>query len=253
MENKLTVGSGSLESFISSLNNATGFNSNLIVIPHLKFNADKGLFEKETGEKDKDNKPVYEEIGESVEFQIITSRKMVITDRKSKIQLYSREFQDNYVELFDQDKKMVMKGFYKDLKAANEHLVYIQVLYIIMDGKPYRFKMSGSKLTSLFPYLNSFKGDSPVRYLTKAKKGEEKTNGGVKYYELILEKGNEISDKELIISRVNDINYYIDQMSKLRTDNKQIDEPVRVEPTDDDISMDEIHNGEEINPKDIPF
>jgi len=218
MNNELIVSQNeSNEAFIAKLNNAIGFTQGLPILPTLKFDAGSGKFSRSTGEKDSEGKPVYEELTEQIEFHILTTRKMVQTDYNSETFLYSREFQDNYVELFNENKQVVLKGFYKELKASNPNLKYIQVLYVMFEGKPYRLKLAGSKLQNLFPYLSSFENDSPACWLTVATKGQQLKNGAVKYYELLFERGDKITDQALIVSRVNDINMYISAMNQTRS------------------------------------
>ncbi|MBS1516623.1 MAG: hypothetical protein JSS91_00890 [Bacteroidetes bacterium] len=249
MNNELVVSQNeSNEAFIAKLNNAIGFTQGLPILPTLKFDAQAGKFLKSTGEKDEEGKPIYEELTEQIEFHILTTRKMVQTDYNSETFLYSREFQDSYVELFNENKQVVMKGFYKDLKANNPNLKFIQVLYVMYEGKPYRFKLAGSKLQNLFPYLSSFVNDSPALWLTVATKGQQLTNGAVKYFELLFERGEKITDQKLIVSRVNDINMYISLMNQARSSEfSQVDNPPTYQPeieepieTSNEISVDQI-------------
>ena len=204
------------EQWLAKLNQATGFNS-MPFFPHLKFNAEDGKWLKETAEKDEKNKPIYKPMGKRIEMHIITTRKMVQSNFDAKEQLYSREFQDNYVELYNQNKQIVLKGLYSALKLSNPDLKYFQVLYVFVEGKPYRIKLGGVKLTTLFPYLNSFKNDNPAKYITIAETGNKvEKSRAVSYYELNFTKGEQILDIPLIVKRVNDINDYLSAYNSLK-------------------------------------
>ena len=210
-------GNEDLDQFLMKLNQATG-HSNIPVMPQLKFDAEKGQWMESTEKRDKDEKVIYNPIGDSIEFQIITTRKMVRSSFDSEEMLYSREFQGNYVELFDRENKVVAKGFYSALKMANPELEYIQVLYVFYNNKPYRIKLSRSKLIKLFPFLSSFKQDNPARCMTIASRGDQNQKGAVTYYELNFKKGEAILDMPLIVKRVNDINQYLDYYSRMRNE-----------------------------------
>ena len=132
---------------------------------------------------------------------------------------------------------------YKVLKDTNKNLQFIQVLYVMVGDKPYRLKLSGSKLINLYPYLKQFVNDSPARFITIAEKGMRVKKQGndivkateadikkyeddlnnrrkpslVLFYQLNFTKGDEIVDKALIAQRVNDINYYISTMNRNRS------------------------------------
>jgi len=225
MTNELIVsGNESEEAFIAMLNNATGFTGGLPTIPTLKFDAQVGKFLRSTGEKDKEGKPLYDELkGDMIQIHIITTRKMVRTKYKVEPFLSSREYTGNYVELFNEDKKVVLKGMYKDLKANNPNLVYAEVMYVMFEGKPYKFRLTGSKLQNLFEYYKSFQNDSLACWMTVVSKGQQLVNGAVKYYELNFAKGERITDKLLIAQRVNDTNMYIKLINQARNAQYQND------------------------------
>lgn len=173
------------DEFLAQLNQATGFMGGRPVPPLMKFDADKGQWMIETDERDKNEKPVYKAVGESIKMHIITTRKMVQSNFGNDKHYYSREFQNNYLELYNENRELVWRGVYAELKnqAIYKELKFVQVLYVFAgkenEPKLYRIKLTGSKLINLFPYLNGFKNDNPARYMTASGKGSQKQNGGV--------------------------------------------------------------------------
>lgn len=242
MDNQLIIMDGiSEEEFLAKLNEATGYSSNMLT-PAIKYKADEGKFYKTEGDKDEEGKPIYEPIdGDSITVHIIRYRKMVTTDRKAKTQLYSKEFDGDYVELFDENKNVSVSGSYKALKSDNDHLVYVQVLYLYYNGRPYRMKLTGTKLANFFPYIQSA---NPALYNTKMSKGQQKTNGGITYYELDFT-AMDRHDIKMITSRVNAINSYIRSYEQSRD----------MKPVQEHVMIDEppMPSDEELNTIDVPF
>lgn len=229
MNNLILSQNDSQEEFIRKLNQATNYVERL-KFPTIKFNAKEGVWYRDTSEKDAEGKPVFENLGKAINFHLITTRKMVQTNMEAAEQLYSREFQDNYVVLYNQSKQEVMRGFYNVLKLANPDLQFIQVLYVYYGDKPYKIKIGGIKLSKWFSYFGSFKNDSPSRYLTIAEQGQiiktKLTNGReVSNYELNFQRGEVISDYQLIISRVNGINEYLNMFNKPQSNAVNNEEP----------------------------
>jgi len=231
MSNQLVVSQNdNFEQFLLKLNQATGYSGGLPVPPQIKFDAEVGEWKRETDKRDEENKPIYEPIGQSIQMHIITTRQMLVSSFDSQDGYYSRESQGNYFELYDKESKKVASGLYSALKEAYTNLVFVKVLYVFVDDKPYRIKLSGSKLTKLFPYLQSFSKDNPARWITIGSRGEKQKKGAVNYYELDFTKGDEIVDKELIVQRVNDVNLYLDTYAKSRESKVEvISQPVNEE------------------------
>lgn len=252
MENNQLTTTQDKNQFIQDLNLITGFNTNISVLPMIKFNGETGLWEEQTDEKNEENKPIYKEIGETIIFQLITTRKMMQNKFSSKTRYYSREFQNTFLTIFNgETKEEVFKGFYSDLKnePLYNDLQYVQVLYVYYNGNPYRIKLSGAKLNNFFPYLNSFEMSSPAMFMTIASRGElVKQSAAVKYYVLDFIKGVEV-EQGLIIQRVNKINNY------LKDYNKKVQTNIPIEPKTTQIDYAELKNEveDEIAIENIPF
>ena len=215
MDNQLQVVSDK-DAFLAMLNKATG-NTNMPVIPMIRFNAQTGKFMRDLPEdkKDKEKKIFNEDIGTSIDFHIITLRKQVkggYDAGTGKWGLFSQEFQDDYVEVrnLNNENEIVLKGDYKYVKGVNDNLIYFQSIYCFVDDKPYRFQISKSKLIHWFPFLKEFTNDNPARWICTAKCGELETKGASKYYNLLFSKKQEIADIPMIVKRVNDINQYLE-------------------------------------------
>ena len=196
---------------MDKLKEMTGENtSSFPQVPVLKFNSSEGeWYKNEFGERDEENKLIYEKIGESIEFQILCQRLQVTTKFGETPNLYSREYVSGRVDLIDSESKEIVKsGMYAELKKDDENLVYNQVLYIHYEDKLWRMKLSGSKLTNWFAYQNAFKqNESKSQYITTASKGDAKENGGVKYFELKFKKGKEV-DFKTVQEKVGEVNQY---------------------------------------------
>jgi hypothetical protein len=250
------------DEFLAQLNQATGFMGGMPVPPLMKFDADKGQWMIETDERDKNEKPVYKAVGESINMHIITTRKMVQSNFGNDKHYYSREFQNNYLELYNENRELVWKGVYAELKnqAIYKDLKFVQVLYVFAgkenEPKLYRIKLTGSKLINLFPYLNGFKNDNPARYMTISGKGAKKQNGGVTYFELMFKRGD-LVDQKLVIERVNQVNQYLGAYAQARANcqqpagylkteppiqNEQLPPPAEEPPipSDDDIALEPV-------------
>lgn len=260
MTNELSTTNNMSEAeYIASLNKQTNFSQAKPMPPILSFNGEQGIWYEQTEEKDAEGKPVMKPIGETVDIHIVNTFKMMSGGynqrTKEKYPYYSREFVGNYVEIFNDNKEIVFKGFYNELKEHDiyNYLKFNQVLYAFLGDKFYRIKLSGSKLTALFPYINSFQNDSIARYITHAKKGNEMQNGAVKYFELNFVRGMELP-RDLVIKRVNEVNEYIDayrnsvnnktveatEVKQIESnDTRYIEEPPM--PTDEPINVDNIN------------
>lgn len=245
MDNKLVI-SDNKDEFMMKLNQATGFNEGMPFFPHLKFDGGEGMWKEETDEKDQDNKPVYKDLAPVIEFQIITTRVMVQSKFETEPRFYSRETQDNHFELLDNDGNVVRSDNYQELKNAFPNIVYIKVLYVYYNGKPYRVKLSGSKLTNLFAYQNQFRNDNPACYLTKAGQGQKLKKGAVSYYELTFAKSKALTDWAMIAERVNGINEYLTIYNQSKAKKNVI-------PAVEDYSQPIKEDEDEIKIENIPF
>lgn len=254
------------QEFLRLLNQATNFTGSMPIPPTLKFDAQSGQWMAETDEKDAEGKTVFKAIGETIRFHLILTRKMVKSTFDSDLGYYSKEFMDNYLELYNQDKKSVWRGFYKDLKNSQlyKDLQFVQVLYVFtgsQEQKLYRVKLGGSKLSGLFAYLNSFKNDNPARYITEAGKGQQLQKGKVKYYELCFTRGMEITDTDLIVSRVNQVNEYLNVYNQASKQGAFNDPEAEVISEQTMQNVQQLANGEEpmiepeieINVDNLPF
>lgn len=254
------------EEFELLLNQATNYQSKKI-LPAIKFNAEDGMFYKNEGNKNADGKPAWEEFSTEINAHIILSRRMVNTSFNTKTKLYSREFDGSYVELYNEKNEVAVSGLYSTLKEANPDLVYIDVLYLYLDNKAYKMKLSGSKLSNWFAYKSS---SNPALYITKLKQGEKKKNGSIYYYELLFEPF-ESMEMPTIVSRVNAINSYIRGYEESRGESGKIatakdeffdgtpvieyEEPLSPAEAGMISGMNKVKNanGQEINIENIPF
>ncbi len=203
--------------FNAMLNLATNFSAKNPYPKLIKFNAEDGNFYKESNSKSEDGKTIFDNLGESIDLQIITTRKMIsgAWNQKSKKSepFYSQEFIDNYLTVFektDDGNKEVFKGLYSDLKKDKlyERIKFVQVLYVMYKDELCRIKLSGSKLSNIFSYLGSFINDNPAKYITTLSKGDTATNGSITYFQLNLVKGKRL-EQDIIIKNVNAVNEYL--------------------------------------------
>lgn len=247
--NELTI-TQDQDKFLAELNKATGFSNNLPMLPQLKFDAEKGYWKKQTEKVDEEGKPIYEKISESIDFHLITTRKMVESkyspNPKAK-RYFSREYQDNYLTIFDSEtKEEVFKGLYSELKegALYPMLQYVQVLYAYFQDNLYRIKLSGTKLNGFFEYLNAFNNSNPALYFTSCSLGQKiKISDDKSYYELKFERGERVPQKK-IVARVNEVNQYLSlyyEIANSKKKNGDIAEDLK------EVQIDNIH---EYEPKD---
>jgi hypothetical protein len=222
----LTVGMPD-EEFVTALNKATNYNT-YVTPPTLKFDAQTGMWKISTDQRDAENKVVYQDIGDEIKFHIITARNMLQSTFNSQDGYYSKEFVDDYVVLYGQDKQIIFEGTMRNLKAdvaMYEKLDFVKVLYVFWEDKPCRLKISRSKFVNFIPYWNSFKGDNPARYYTIAGRGPQASKGAVKYYELSFLRGD-LVETELVVKRVNDLNLYLEAVAGRMAENVKVKNPI---------------------------
>lgn len=199
------------QDFLLQLNRATGHQVSLPHLKVLKFDAQTGEFKLETDETDGEGKPVYSSVGSSIDFNIVKIRTMVQSKFNVQSRFYSREFDGSYFELYDESKTVIWRGPYNQFKADPLYAdaQYVKVIYGFYGDTLVRFKLAGSKLSPLFEYQNYFNQDNPARYMTVMAKGQQSTNGSVKYYEMTMTKGEGLP-MQTIIDRVNKVNEFLD-------------------------------------------
>lgn len=259
--------------FIKALNKQTNFNT--FPTPKvLKYNAEEGLFYISTESKDENDRTIYKLIGENASIHIITTRKMMQGRYKTKFSNhYSREFMDDYLEVFDENKNIVFKGLYSNLKNDEEHellfsnLQFNCVLYCFYGEELCRMKLAGSKLGKLFDYQRELSNDNPARYYTIVSQGPKQNSGGIDYFEINFNKGDEI-EQQMVINRVNAVNGYITAYKTAKAQNSTVEAPKQVpqeviEANNDNLDFTDMppegspdHPSvckEEINVENMPF
>jgi hypothetical protein len=199
--------------FDKALDAATGY-IRPNIMPTIKFNGETGQFEITTGEIDDDGHPKYKPIGNKIDIHIITAnRKMVKTAYGKEPYLYSKEYVNgDAITLYDNEQNEIDSGAYADLKEKH-NLVYVAVLYLYYKDKPYRMKLSGSKLGNLFKYIRL---GNPVKYFTTLSAGKELKKGKITYYELLFTRGKYI-DRKIYIERINAVDDYLIKYQKSDT------------------------------------
>lgn len=247
-DNQLLVPCTSKEEFARQANQAAGINQQLDRPMVIRFNAAVGLWSRELPIIDPDtgfNK--WEELGDHVSFQIITTRKQYGKNFSSEYSLYSKEFTGSTIRIINKEGDLLFEGNSKELKKdpISKEVAYNENVYVYakLGGDDnvhvYKVKLSGSNLVTWFKYMSSFGGaDSPTLYVTMAKKGKRMKYLGGKdgsvpasldesaeydknnaegrgdknrlklYYEIEFTKGSEYTDFKLVAERINAVNKY---------------------------------------------
>ena len=197
------------EEMEAELNAKTGYTKPL-VMPQLKFNSEEGKFYKTTGEFEEDGSKSWEEIKRaSIKIHIINAARQIMSTNtmvkpKPEVVVSSGETSGYDIRLSDSQGYEVARGKYKELKVKYG-LSFSKVLYIFYEDKAYKMYLGGSKLSGLFDYL---KLGNPVKVETILSKGEKvKTDFG-EHYPLTFKKGEDV-DKEVIDTRIDDVNDYL--------------------------------------------
>ena len=234
--------------FLAQLNDATGGQSGNDRPMTLTFNSVNKVFSRETTERDADNKPVWEEIGESVIFHIILTKNQWMNDKQQKdVQtMYSNEHYDfKAFEIVDTDGAAIFNGDAKQLKNdkpdLHKQLKFRKILYVfaeIGDEEPtlYRMILKGSSLGAIFDYTKLFIGSNMAMVKTVAQPGKRMIGSDTErprpatqaeedqyaselkagrkpaanlYYGLSFNEESDDVEKTLIRDRVNAVNAYI--------------------------------------------
>jgi len=259
------------QNLIDEINQQTNFQQSIPVPPQIKFDANNGFFEVEAG-KDADGKPEYARLGSSLKLHIVNQRAMLVSKFGDDNKMYTRESLGRVFDLY-QENNLIMSGSSKDIKAKYPTMKYIKVLYVFNNGKAYRMKIGGSKLSSLFDYFSRYEGSNPALYETIAERGrrlkqtadqkiveaskadiaeyEKSLDNREKpklnlFYEIVFKQGEPIKDFQLIKKRIKLINDYLNMFNELRDKAKQ-EEPAYLPEPHEQIDNDEIKID------DIPF
>lgn len=242
MENKLVVQDGiSQDDFKMLVNNASQMQSKPNFPDLIKFDAVDGVWVISKG-KDENDKTIFEPIGEKVELHIVNHRKTAQVKEGDEITGYSREVQDNFFEIKFKDGH-IESGIYKNLKDKyGDSLIYTVILYAFYQDKLVRVKLSGGKLSKWFDYTKSFINDAIACWNTVMTKGHfiEKTKM-VKYYEIEINRGEEITDREIIIKRINDCNTYLQAYAQSLKKTEEVEAEIVPEIQDEQI-VKEVEN-----------
>lgn len=272
MENtKLSVQENE-EQFIRDLKAITGENTMIQRPMNVSFDAKSGIWSREINDIDPDtNMNKWEELGESIAFQLITTRKAYKKNFNSELNLFSMEFTGFNVTILDEGKNVAFQGKTKDLKKSEiaKEVTYQDIAYIFAklgddeEGTLYKMKLSGSNLINWFPYLASFgHNDSSKMYVTTAGRGERmKGSGGASgsvvatpteiktyddnikdgkgdrnkinlYYMISFEKGERFP-QAIVAQRVMDVMSYLDARDQVSVDKK------------DDVEVEQVSGGVE--------
>lgn len=285
-DNKLVV-TGDKASIIDKVKRISGEQTQNPRPMCINFDAKSGIFSREIDEKDEGtgyNK--WEEIGEMLMFQMLTTTKGYKPEFNSTEGFYSDEFMGGLITVYGKDRDVIWQGSGKDLKndPIKDHLTFVQNIYIcakIGEGEAeiYKFKLSGSNLTTWFPYLESFgKDDSSTFYVTTASRGRRmkglgKGQGNVDatpaevetydknikegkgdrnkmnlYYLLNFEKGDEFP-QEKVVERLNGIHEYLSYKEL----NKKVAEGANIKSKVDNRAVNIIPRPEPTEPEMDPI
>ncbi len=238
------------QDLINEINRETNFTQSIPVPPQIKFDANNGFFEVETG-KDSEGKPVYARIGDSVTIHIVNQRAMLVSKFGDENKMYTRESLGKVFDLY-QDNQLIMSGTSQEIKAKYPTMKYIKVLYVFNLDTAYRMRLGGSKLSSLFDYFGAYQGSNPALYETIASRGRrmkqtsdqkiiEATEADIAeyeksldnrekpklnlFYEIVFKQGAPMQDYNVVKSRIALINQYLNMFNELREQKAKTEEP----------------------------